>query len=97
MKVSKVLNTIISSTPYLEYYMQSGILNYSALAKKIAIYLKNNYEEVTESSVLMGLKRFNFPFDHKRKYVNFYILDIGQVNVISILKYFRLEKNNYLL
>lgn len=94
MKLSNYINTLISNTPFLEYYIDEGLLNYSAMSKKIKQILSRKNIKTSEASILMSLKRYHFPFEHKRKQLSFFISDIGQIQVNSNLKLLRFEKNN---
>ena len=97
MKLSKFVFELISSTPFLEFYLENKILNQSALSKKIHQYVSNQGIETNESSVLMALKRFTPPFKHKLKHVSYHISDAQQITVNSNLNLYRVEKNNSLI
>lgn len=94
-KLSEIIHEVISQTPFLEHFLKLDILNISALSKKISNYLnKEANEQVSSSSVLMALKRYCSPFDHKLKETAFYISDVNQITVNSNLKFFRYKKDS---
>ena len=94
-KVSDFIYNIISQTPFLELFLSNNILNISALSKNVKIYLKREYNfDVTESSILMAFKRYNEPFDHRRKDTIFFMSEVNQISVNSNLKYFRFKKDS---
>lgn len=93
MKLSNLIYSYISSTPFLEAYIERKIINYTALSKLIHDHLAKINKPVSESSILMALKRFSIPFEHKRKNLSFYISDISEVVVNSNLTAYRFKKS----
>ena len=96
IKKSDVINNIVSNTPFLEDYLSEGLVNHTALSKKIVSYLEKLKIKASEASILMSLKRFNYPFEHKRNDFSFYMSDIGEITVTPNLRYCRLEKSHFL-
>lgn len=61
--IPDVVETLIKQSPYLEDLLAQGIINHSALARKIKpIIAEHTMKEVQEGAIVMALKRL----EHKR-------------------------------
>ena len=100
-KISDLVKDVFVQTPFLEFYHGNGILNSSSLASKIKYFankkkVMSGEKEISLSAIIMALKRFAPPFEHKRKDIGFYMSDINQISINPNLKYYRFEKSgNY--
>lgn len=92
--MSTYINTVMKETPFLESFINEGLINSSALAKKIHSILTLKGVKCTESSILMAIRRSHTPFVHKRKNHIFYLSEIGEISVNSNLIFYRFEKGN---
>lgn len=94
-KVSEIIDEVIREMPYMESFIKEDIVNFSALAKKISAYVSKRHKlTVSESSILMALKRYHSPVDHREKKLSFYIKDLDNLKIWSNLSLLRINKKS---
>ena len=65
-RISEALQTIVSTSPFLEEGLMRGIVNLSALARELRPQLERELmKSISDSAVLMALKRLSESLDRK--------------------------------
>lgn len=96
--VAEVLNKVVLETPFLEEGIADGIINLSALARKVRPQVeKTSMKPVSESAILMALKRMSPKLTKKIKLNKQSIFRAGDLTVRSDLSEFTFLKSDTLV
>lgn len=96
--VAEILNTIVRETPFLEEGLADGIINLSALARKVRPQVEAGLmKSVSESAILMALKRMTPKVKKKIKLYKNAAYQIGDLTVRSDLSEFTFLRSDTLL
>jgi len=96
--IVEILNTIIRESPFLEEGISEGIINFSALARKVRPRVESALmKPVSESAILMALKRMTPKITQKIKLDSKLIRQMGDITVRSDLCEFTFSKSVTLL
>jgi hypothetical protein len=96
--VAEVLSSIIMESPFLEEGIAEGIINLSALARKLQPRLETALmKPVSESAIIMALKRLSPKVTQKMKINETSICQLGDLTVRSDLSEFTFIRSDLLL
>ncbi len=96
--ISEILNTIVRDVPFLEEGLAEGIINLSALSRKIRPEIEEAMKKpVSESAILMALKRMSPRVTQRVKSDKDSIYHIGDITVRSDLSEFTFFTSSTLL
>jgi len=96
--VSEILNTIIREAPFLEEGLAEGIINLSALSRKVRPQVEAALmKPVSESAILMALKRMSPKVTQKMKDQKRSVFQVGDLTVRSDLSEFTFMRSDTLL
>lgn len=92
--VAEEVQQIISSSPFLEEGLSRGIINCSALAREIKPQLEQALlKDVSESAILMAIKRFAGGLDERRQARISVLKEMGDLTVRSNLSEFTFARS----
>ena len=87
--VAEELRRIVSTSPFLEEGLSRGVLNLSALARELRRQLEATlYKEVSESAILMAIKRLSTRLDERTRESERHLQASGDLTVRSNLSEF---------
>lgn len=96
--IAEILNRVIAETPFLEEGITDGIINLSALARKVQPQIEQTLmKPVSESAILMALKRMSPKLTKKIKLNKQSIFRSGDLTVRSDLSEFTFLRSETLL
>jgi len=96
--IAEILNRVVVETPFLEEGIADGIINLSALARKVQPQIeKTLMKPVSESAILMALKRMSPKLTKKLKLNKQSIFRAGDLTVRSDLSEFTFLRSETLL
>jgi hypothetical protein len=96
--VSEIINKIVMEAPFLEEGIAQGIINLSALSRKIKPRVEADLvKPVTESAILMALKRMSPKVTQKMKLTKTTFYQEGDLTVRSDLSEFTFMRSDTLL
>jgi hypothetical protein len=96
--VSEILNTIIREAPFLEEGLAEGIINLSALSRKVRPQVESALmKPISESAILMALKRMSPKVTQKMKTKKNSMFHVGDLTVRSDLSEFTFLRSDTLL
>ncbi|MFW6131288.1 MAG: aspartate kinase [Candidatus Aminicenantaceae bacterium] len=98
ISISEVLRDIIQKSPFLEEGISEGIVNLSALARKVRPRIeKSLMKDVSDSAILMALKRMVPEVKSKADLTQAEIQQLGDITVRSDLSEFTFLKSGTIL
>ena len=96
--IAEILNRVIAETPFLEEGITDGIINLSALARKVQPQIEQTLmKPVSESAILMALKRMSPKLTKKIELNKQSIFRSGDLTVRSDLSEFTFLRSETLL
>jgi len=96
--VAEEIEKIVTSSPFLEEGLRRGIINCSALAREIQPQVENALiKDVSESAILMALKRLSSRLAGKRISHESVLREMGDLTVRSNLSEFTFLKSGALM
>lgn len=96
--VAEVLSSIVMESPFLEEAIAEGLINLSALARKLQPRIeKVLYKPVSESAILMALKRLSPKLVGKMKLNETMLYQLGDLMVRSDLTEFTFSRSRKIL
>jgi len=96
--VAEIIEIIIRETPFLEEGIAEGIINLSALARKIKPQVESKLmKPVSESALIMALKRMAPKIEQKVLAGKRSVIKMGDITVRSDLSEFTFSKSDTLL
>lgn len=96
--ISEILNSIIQESPLLEEGLAEGLINLSALSRKVQPQIEATLmRPVSESAILMALKRLSDKLTPKIKLNKNLISQLGDLTVRSDLSEFTFQRSNTIL
>ena len=96
--VSETVEEIIKESPFLESAMSEGLLNLSALSRKIQPRIRKKLiKDVKEGAIVMALKRLKPKLSVKYSGVRHVLKNLGDITVRSNLNVYTFEKSPTLM
>ncbi len=92
--IAHITEDIIKRSPYLQEGMSEGLINYSALARKIKGDIdKKLYKHVTEAAIIMALRRLQQRLRTRPASASRHLKHIGEITVRSHLVEYALHNS----
>ena len=91
-KISNVIEDIIDSNPFLNSLIDEGLINYSALAKKLQPRIEKELgKEVKEGGIVMSLRRHSTGNNIKTQKLQKVLTKLQKIEIQSGLTYYSLK------